>query len=125
MTAFEASRAASVPGEVGAWLRWEGHDTVITTEPLIYVRLTTEPDVFTNVPLRFLDERVTWSVPGDKCPAVIVEHYWKGTDICVKRAAHVCAAVLAEVTTQQGVMNGPVVPVTDPTKPYTLTSDAV
>ena len=103
-------------------------DATACTEPLIYVRLATNPDVFANVPLRFLDERVEWSVPGDKCATVVISHYWKGTDVCVKRAPHVCLAVLAEVKTEQGVMNSPaaatvVLPGDDPTKPYTITSD--
>ena len=100
------------------------------TEPLIYVRLTTDPDVFANVPLRFLDERVEWSIPGDKCATVVISHYWKGTDVCVKRAPHVCLAVLAEVKTEQGLVNSPAVPAStavlpsdDPLKPYTITSD--
>lgn len=117
--------------EVQAWVstgRWVEHDESDNPEPLIYVRLTTNPDVFANVPLRFLDERVEWSIPGDKCATVVISHYWKGTDVCVKRAVHVCAAVLAEVKTEQGVMNQPAAPTVllpgdDPLKSYTITSD--
>lgn len=129
---WELMSPGDVPKDVWDWFGGAGEGTLAAVEPLIYVRLTTNPDRFANVPLRFLDEKVTWSVPGDKCPAVIIKHVWKGTDTVVKQAVHVCAAVLAEVKMEQGVMNQPAAPAVlavpatvvedDPTKPFTLST---